>query len=168
MPVSGEFTAVEHVPHEYAVTRRRRQIWRGGGGLVGAPGEDRPCFRCHQARAAGPRQSSAVLTVFIFWTVFFCSQHSMRVSPLPARVSPMQRRSPKREDDSPAGETAPPTPQAGRNSTVVPREPETVGVPHAAAKEAAPREQTSLRDGQLRVDVLLRASDGMQRVRACT
>ena len=73
MPVSGEFTAVEHVPHEYAVTRRRRQIWRGGGGIVGAPGEDRPCFRCHQARAAGPRQSlkSAVLTVFIFWTVFF-------------------------------------------------------------------------------------------------
>ena len=81
---------------------------------------------------------------------------------------PPRRRSPKREDDSPAGETAPPTPQAGRNSTVVPREPETVGVPHAAAKEAAPREQTSLRDEQLRVDVLLRASDGMQRVRACT
>ena len=91
--------------------------------------------------------------------------------PLYARFSgrmPAQRRSPKREDDSPAGETAPPTPQAGRNSTVVPREPETVGVPHAAAKEAAPREQTSLRDEQLRVDVLLRASDGMQRVRTCT
>ena len=151
MPVSGKFTAVKHVPHEYAVTRRRRQIWRGGGGLVGAPGEDRPCFRCHQARA-GPRQT-------------FLRQ------PLYARFSgrmPAQRRSPKREDDSPAGETAPPTPQAGRNSTVVPREPETVGVPHAAAKEAAPREQTSLRDEQLRVDVLLRASDGMLRVRTCT
>ena len=148
MPVSGEFTAVEHVPHEYAVTRRRRQIWRGGGGLVGAPGEDRPCFRCHVKRELQGRS---------------------RRQPLYARAKmPPRRRSPKREDDSPAGETAPPTPQAGRNSTVVPREPETVGVPHAAAKEAAPREQTSLRDEQLRVDVLLRASDGMQRVRTCT
>ena len=55
MPVSGEFTAVEHVPHEYAVTRRRRQIWRGGGGIVGAPGEDSPCFRCHLGLLATPR-----------------------------------------------------------------------------------------------------------------
>ena len=78
-----------------------------------------------------------------------------------------RRRSPNREDDSPAGDPAPPTPQVGCNSFVVPREPESVGVPHAAVKEAAPREQTSPRDEQLRVDVLLRASDGMLRVRTC-